>query len=188
MILKFKFNSNIKYIISIIAILTLIITLYILYIKFNNYDIENFTSSSNILSNNPTEKKKAFNKIANKVRNRKNNKKSNNTDNNIDNNINNNIDNNIDNDTVINNTSSKKSIKYKKNNTKKESFDDVVANFEEKSREMYKDAEYMYDFQDILKNYWSSFDTKEFKRKSNNTGEVLDKFSLYKERFFDIFE
>ena len=179
MIFKFKLNSNIKFITSIIAILSLFIALYILYIKFNNYEYNHQleTFSSNIMSNNPTAKKKAYNKIANKIRNKKNNR-----------NNHNNYTNSVNSDNSNNSVNSVNSKNKKINRDKQESFDDIVANFEEKSREMYKDADYMYNFQDILKNYWNSFDTKEFNRKSNNTGEVLDKFSLYKERFFDIFE
>lgn len=87
-----------------------------------------------------------------------------------------------------NNTKNSKNTKNTKNNNKKsEKFENTVDYAVSKGEEMESDARYMYEFQDIIKNYWDGFNTKEFKRKPENMKEAMEKFSLYKEKFIDIF-
>jgi hypothetical protein len=178
---KLLFTKNIKRLITIISIISLAICIYLIYIRMNETDMdgyiqEGFASAKDNKSKNSNSisGKKALNKIMNS----KNNKKRNN--------------------------SSKKNNKNNKKNNKNatpDNFEDVSADMNvsgksqhstldyavSKGEQMESDAKYMYNFQDIIKDYWNSFDTKELKRKPENMNEAMEKFSIYKEKFTDIF-
>ena len=67
---------------------------------------------------------------------------------------------------------------------KKATFNDLM-----KETESMNIEKYSYDNikQDVL-DYYKSFNKEKFKNDSKDTAEALDKFSLYKKKFFEIFD
>ena len=82
---------------------------------------------------------------------------------------------------------SKKKKKEKFSNTdskKKTTFDDLIKTTEKMSLENNS----MEDIYKKLQEYKDSFNKDKFKNNSKNTAESLEKFQLYKDKFFEIFK
>ena len=85
---------------------------------------------------------------------------------------------------------SKNSSKNSKKNSKKNSsnttytFDDVLTMSEELHPEKYT----IDNIKDEVMKYANSFKKEKFKNNSKDTTESLEKFKLYKEKFFEIFD
>jgi hypothetical protein len=73
----------------------------------------------------------------------------------------------------------------KTNNGKDDiTFDELVKSSESFSKEKDK----LYSITDSISKYKKSFKNSKFKNNSANTAEALEKFSLYKAKFFEIFK
>ena len=90
----------------------------------------------------------------------------------------------------LSSSSSKKNKKNKKNNerntkkNKSETFDNIM----KRSEDFTKRKDSMPDFMSVFNKYKKSFSKEKFKNNSKSTGEALKKFSLYKEKLFEIFK
>jgi hypothetical protein len=78
----------------------------------------------------------------------------------------------------------RKSKNNKTNTENKPTFNDLI-----KATEKMNPERYSYNnIKDEVYKYYKSFDKEEFKNTSKNTSESLEKFSLYKKKFFEIFK
>ena len=90
----------------------------------------------------------------------------------------------------LSSSSSKKNNKNKKKNerntkkNKSETFDNIM----KRSEDFTKRKDSMPDFMSVFNKYKKSFSKEKFKNNSKSTGEALKKFSLYKEKLFEIFK
>lgn len=67
---------------------------------------------------------------------------------------------------------------------KSETFDNIM----KRSEDFKKQKDNMGDFMSSFNKFKNSFTKEKFKNNSKSTGEALKKFSLYKTKFFEIFD
>jgi len=84
------------------------------------------------------------------------------------------------------NTKNKKTSNSKSNSTSKYTIDDVINRSEKIQNGIGKLSTDTLKTQAI--DYYKSFKTEKFSANSKSTAEALDKFKLFKEKFFDIFK
>jgi hypothetical protein len=82
----------------------------------------------------------------------------------------------------LSSSSSKKGKKSKK--SKSETFDNIM----KRGEDLKKKKDRIPDFMTTFNNYKKSFNKEKFKNNIKNMGESLKKFSLYKEKLFEIFK
>ena len=91
----------------------------------------------------------------------------------------------------LSSSSSKKNKKYNERNTKitnKKNKSETFDNIMKRSEDFTKRKDSMPDFMSVFNKYKKSFSKEKFKNNSKSTGEALKKFSLYKEKLFEIFK
>lgn len=120
-----------------------------------------------------------FESVLNKLKTKKSKGKNNNNSDNSDNSSNSN--NSDSKNKIFNDYFKSKSSKFSNSGT---TFDDLLKQTEKMDPDKYTLA----NMRKTISDYNNSFKKEKFKNNSKNTSESLEKFSLYKEKFFEIFK